>query len=167
MKSYSFVCSPHRVTARHNSETGYFFFIGFSYCNLLVWATLERILSIVWASMNYKTTSNAVYFFFSNDAKIINHSWISKSYVLIGYPSKKDEPICQTCESPSSHFTRLDQLHASGNTFINLLVIVSFEIKKHFSICFKYQCNKKSMHMSILLLFCSHCYSNDAMERNR
>ena len=105
--------------------------------------------------------------FFSNDAKIINHSWISKSYVLIGYPSKKDEPICQTCESPSSHFTRLDQLHASGNTFINLLVIVSLEIKKHFSISFKYQCNKKSMHMSILFLFCSHCYSNDAMERNR
>ena len=72
-----------------------------------------------------------LFLFFSNDAKIINHSWISKSYVLIGYPSKKDEPICQTCESPSSHFTRLDQLHASGNTFINLLVIVSLEIKKH------------------------------------
>ena len=108
-----------------------------------------------------------LFLFFSNDAKIINHSWISKSYVLIGYPSKKDEPICQTCESPSRHFTRLDQLHASGNTFINLLVIVSLEIKKHFSISFKYQCNKKSMHRSILFLFCSHCYSSDAMERNR
>ena len=91
--------------------------------------------------MSYKTISNKVYFFFSDDAKIMNSSWISakanmrrprakfglwwsKSCALIGYPSRPDELILPVHLEYIRHFTRLDQSRASRNTFINLLEIV-------------------------------------------
>ena len=51
---------------------------------------------------------------------------------------------CQTSESPSSHFTRFDQMRASGNTFNDLLVIVSFAIKKPFLYLFPISMQQKS-----------------------
>ena len=99
-------CTQILITIQLNHLEAGHFFSGFSNRNSFVWASNERILSTFCASINYKTKSNKVDFLFSNDAEIINSSWISaltnmqrpwakwsESRVLIGYPSRPDELI--------------------------------------------------------------------------
>ena len=59
--------------------------------------------------------------------------------------ARKMSLSCHNCESPSSHFiSRFDQLRASGNTFNNLLVIVSLAIKKPFLYLFPISMQQKN-----------------------